>query len=479
MIRHFLSERHRRAKAFCTGVMSSLDMSVTLIVKAPNQQIEDQTIQCDLSWTIKHLKGYLSEVYPSKPRTEEQKLIYSGHLLNDSCTLREVLRTYEEGQDQHTVHLVCARNSMVPPKKPDAAGTSSEIRRRHTGAQGASASSAGASSSNSSVNANSSSAASSSSNVPDNTRSHSSPSVNTHPSQPSGPEGPAPPAPDPRQAIPPFYPGPQIPPFAQFPQMPPYVPPQVNPWTHAQYAAWMHQAYAQYMTQYMQMMSQGSASPFPWQLPPNVSVRGPQPNFEQPGAAPGQAGNVERAAGAEEGEEDENGGRDWLDWFYMTSRAAAVFAFIYFYTTPMRFLFVFCLALLMYLYKIGFFRPLDEIVQVVDNNNDPARVDAAAAAANNVNNDNNNNHQPPGEANPAAAAAAAAAAPPAPAAPAPHADGAEGNAETPENNAEGVVPAAGAPAQPPVPDRPSLLALTWTFFTSFFASLIPEQPGVI
>lgn len=49
------------------GVMSSLDMSVTLIVKAPNQQIEDQTIQCELSWTIKRLKGYLSEVYPSKP----------------------------------------------------------------------------------------------------------------------------------------------------------------------------------------------------------------------------------------------------------------------------------------------------------------------------------------------------------------------------------------------------------------------------
>lgn len=42
-------------------------MSVTLIVKAPNQQIEDQTIQCELSWTIKRLKGYLSEVYPSKP----------------------------------------------------------------------------------------------------------------------------------------------------------------------------------------------------------------------------------------------------------------------------------------------------------------------------------------------------------------------------------------------------------------------------
>ena len=44
-----------------------LDMPVTLIVKAPNQQVEDQTIHCELNWTIRKLKGYLSEVYPSKP----------------------------------------------------------------------------------------------------------------------------------------------------------------------------------------------------------------------------------------------------------------------------------------------------------------------------------------------------------------------------------------------------------------------------
>ena len=36
-----------------------------------------------------------------------------------------------------------------------------------------------------------------------------------------------------------------------------------------------------------------------------------------------------------------------------------------------------------------------------------------------------------------------------------------------------------AEAPDPEPDRPSLFALTWTFFTSFFASLIPEQPGAL
>lgn len=37
---------------------------------------------------------------------EEQKLIYSGKLLKDTAILKDILRTYE-GQENHTVHLVC------------------------------------------------------------------------------------------------------------------------------------------------------------------------------------------------------------------------------------------------------------------------------------------------------------------------------------------------------------------------------------
>lgn len=44
--------------------------SVTIIVKAPNQQFADQTIECEVSWTIKRLKNYLSEVYPNQPVSE-------------------------------------------------------------------------------------------------------------------------------------------------------------------------------------------------------------------------------------------------------------------------------------------------------------------------------------------------------------------------------------------------------------------------
>lgn len=42
-------------------------LPVTLIVKAPNQQFEDQTIKCEPNWSIRKLKGYLSEVYPCNP----------------------------------------------------------------------------------------------------------------------------------------------------------------------------------------------------------------------------------------------------------------------------------------------------------------------------------------------------------------------------------------------------------------------------
>jgi hypothetical protein len=37
----------------------------------------------------------------------------------------------------------------------------------------------------------------------------------------------------------------------------------------------------------------------------------------------------------------------------------------------------------------------------------------------------------------------------------------------------------GSGAEEPEPDRPSVFAITWTVFTSFFASLIPEQPAAL
>jgi hypothetical protein len=43
----------------------------------------------------------------------EQKLIYSGQLLTDDIVLKDVLRKYE-GQNTHSMHLVCAPPRGTP-----------------------------------------------------------------------------------------------------------------------------------------------------------------------------------------------------------------------------------------------------------------------------------------------------------------------------------------------------------------------------
>ncbi|RUS92010.1 hypothetical protein EGW08_000223 [Elysia chlorotica] len=88
------------------------DMPITLVIKAPNQRMADQTVDCMLGWTIRKLKQHLEVVYPSKPKHNEQRLIYSGKLLQDHLTLKEVLRQYDENEQltRHTVHLVCSKS---------------------------------------------------------------------------------------------------------------------------------------------------------------------------------------------------------------------------------------------------------------------------------------------------------------------------------------------------------------------------------
>jgi hypothetical protein len=103
---------------------------VTLVVKAANQKIADQTVECALDWTVKKLKQHLATVYPSKPVETQQRIIYSGQLLQDHLTLKDVLRQYEPNQTVHTVHLVCSPTET----SGNCANTSSrdpELRHRH------------------------------------------------------------------------------------------------------------------------------------------------------------------------------------------------------------------------------------------------------------------------------------------------------------------------------------------------------------
>lgn len=103
----------------------------------------------------------------------------------------------------------------------------------------------------------------------------------------------------------------------------------------------------------------------------------------------------------------ENPDRDWLDVFYILTRVLVLFSVVYFYSSPLRFIFVLLLGFGFYLYQIGFFRNLN----------------------NNNNNHNNNNVQD-----------------------------AQGNQDV---------------------QNPSVLTIVWTFFTTFFASLIPEVPQAV
>ncbi|XP_002167139.3 homocysteine-responsive endoplasmic reticulum-resident ubiquitin-like domain member 2 protein isoform X1 [Hydra vulgaris] len=83
-----------------------MDSLIKLTVKTPNQHIEDIQIDCDLTWSVKKLKDYLQDVYPSKPASHSQKLIYLGKLLQDHYILEEV---FKECVSQ-TLHIVCSEN---------------------------------------------------------------------------------------------------------------------------------------------------------------------------------------------------------------------------------------------------------------------------------------------------------------------------------------------------------------------------------
>ncbi|XP_075217154.1 homocysteine-induced endoplasmic reticulum protein [Lycorma delicatula] len=437
--------------------MDGIEMPVTIVVKAPNQQIEDQTIHCELNWTIKRLKGYLSEVYPSKPRLEDQKLIYSGQLLVDSVQLKDVLRTYD-GQENHTVHLVCS-----PPR--DSFKSSSNVSSRNN--PGSCVASTSSSASSVSVNSNTNSSNNSRTNNL-NSRSTTHIQAETEPviqtsrddRRPGG---------DPRE----LWAAAAAAAATAYPNVGAY-----NGTNIAHQMAWMQQAYSQYMSHYMQFLASsqgasinnsattagmayptyngfsvpgttpliGNGAAQQQNLPQNVNDMRPQ---QQPNVA--AANNQQQPDDEEEG----RGHRDWLDWFYIMSRVLVLFSIVYFYSSPVRFLMVSTLGMIMYLYQVGFFR-----MQGLEG----ARGDIAAAnnngnAANLAAAERENNNDRP---NPAAGLAAAAA-----------------NATINSNSEQQQDNDAPPPQVPPEPDRPSFLTLTWTILCSFLLSLIPEPPNVV
>ncbi|XP_064610399.1 homocysteine-responsive endoplasmic reticulum-resident ubiquitin-like domain member 2 protein [Liolophura sinensis] len=411
---------------------------VTLVVKAPNQRIADQTIECMLGWTVKKLKEHLSSVYPSKPEEKEQKLIYSGRLLQDHLMLKDILRQYGE-DTQHTVHLVCSptsegssgytdsqpRNSMVNKPVPPASSSAQSGGLRHR-----------------------------------------------------RPE-PTPVSTQPPTHVPHSYAqqaalwnqyieqmGYQIPSQMNH-QM---VPPAVNHMAYnPQQYMWMQQMYAQYMANYMQYYQTATASSTPPTTPPANAQ--PLPQVPNPAAnlrnaqQPANQNIRMNAQGGpvDDDDEDEFGQRDWLDWVYTFSRFGVLLSIVYFYSTMSRFIVVFLFFFVVYLYEKGWFRfRRRQEPEVVAQQAEQQQQQPAAPAQPDGN-------QPVGAEVPPNQTG--------------EGDLAGNNAqseneiqETPEDSEVMGDNSGEAQAEEA---RPGALTLLWCFVVTFFTSLIPQPPPAV
>ncbi|XP_068178908.1 homocysteine-responsive endoplasmic reticulum-resident ubiquitin-like domain member 2 protein isoform X2 [Antennarius striatus] len=304
----------------------ALDSPVTLVIKAPNQKYEDQTISCFLNWTVERLKAHISNVYPSKPLSKDQRLVYSGRLLQDHLQLGDVLRKDE----YHMVHLVCASHS--PPASPMPRSPP------HTDLNSSDPPATAVNAPN-----QDSQAASPSSSVPggyDGLRYRG----GLPPYDPRGPPG-----------VPHWPDGAPVP-LQGVPPHPVYAPMQMLWW----------QMYARHY--YMQYQAAVAASqppspaPSPHQPPqPNEAAQppplGPHPDPRAAPAPEDRPANPNIQMNAQGGAvlNDDELNRDWLDWLYTVSRAGVLLCIVYIYSSFSRFLMVVGATLLVYLHQAGWF----------------------------------------------------------------------------------------------------------------------------
>ncbi|XP_052854448.1 LOW QUALITY PROTEIN: homocysteine-responsive endoplasmic reticulum-resident ubiquitin-like domain member 2 protein [Drosophila gunungcola] len=442
--------------------ISASGSSVRLLIKSSNQQYEDLNVDSDLCWTVQRLKKQLSLVYPGKPKIQDQKLIYSGKLLDDSQKISEVIRSYKDVYQQHHIfHLVCATKQVitppaktipVPPKDAvpapqDASGNANELRQRHPTQQ--------------------------------------------QPTQQAGAAFPM--AGDIGSANP----------WALFWQQnqaaAALASANANPQAIFQqqalmYNAWMQQVYAQYMQQYALRStlpgSNGSVLP-PLPQVPLIAARNfadAQPVAGAVAAPPAQAPPAPQINGAPLNRpnfpniQEEPEMRDWLDSFFSFTRLAIFVTVLYFNSSPMRCLLVVLIAGAIYLYHIGVLRRRRERNNNNINRNNNADDAAAFAAVQQIqrmmdaavereNNDPQAANEP--GAVPAAGPADAAAGQdavdaPAAAAPVP---ASAANPDSADLSAEAVA------VEPPNANN-SVISVVRTFVITFFTSLLPEAPAL-
>uniref|UniRef100_A0A0F7Z0S4 Homocysteine-responsive endoplasmic reticulum-resident ubiquitin-like domain member 2 protein n=1 Tax=Micrurus fulvius TaxID=8637 RepID=A0A0F7Z0S4_MICFL len=388
---------------------------VTLIIKAPNQKYTDQTISCFLDWTVGRLKCHLSKVYPSKPSTKDQRLVYSGRLLPDHLQLKDILRKQDE---YHMIHLVCS--SRTPPNSPkpdtireshECSASSNSLNSEHLGSTSpfpsqetvytAVSNSGGVRHRNLAQTQN------------NQTQSHPFSYI--------------------LQGVDNQVPWQGI--STGFPVYPTFSPLQM---------LWWQQMYArQYYMQYQAAISaQLTLSPESTSPPVPESSSSDHVLANEAPAAPNIAPqenrpinqNVQMNAqgGPVINEEDFN--RDWLDWIYTFSRAAILLSIVYFYSSFSRFVMVMGAMLLVYLHQAGWFPFRQEgIQQPVANNAD-------------INHDGQNVNN-------------------------------AGLEEMERLMDEGIEEDSGEDiGDVNAEQHPGFMASAWSFITTFFTSLIPEGP---
>uniref|UniRef100_H3DJM9 Homocysteine-responsive endoplasmic reticulum-resident ubiquitin-like domain member 2 protein n=1 Tax=Tetraodon nigroviridis TaxID=99883 RepID=H3DJM9_TETNG len=288
-----------------------VDSPVVLVIRAPNQKYSDQTINCYQNWTVEKLKAHLSDVYPSKPSSKDQRLVYSGKLLLDHFTLKDVLRKQDE---YHMLHLVCA--SRTPPSSP-------KPRRSHgSRPQENSAGSATPRSPPTGRGSQSPAAESSAGlgqrNEPvfdqnmylqlmqryDNTSSWSQHAQRTH-------------------TRPLYY--------------------------HPMSLMWWQQLYAHQYYMHYHLLAASTLGTEPSPAPSNQHAQSQQ--------APAARVNQDVQMNAQGGEilNEEELNRDWLDWVYTVSRAVILLSVVYFYSSFSRFVMVMIAMLVLYLHQAGWF----------------------------------------------------------------------------------------------------------------------------
>ena len=227
--------------------------------------------------------------------------------------------------------------------------------------------------------------------------------------------------------------------------------------------------YGQYMQQYMQYMQQFStagaatmatvataaaaqnpAAFFPPPAPANAAPAQPAPQpavnpQQQPGfaqqnpvdpqgpqvmeAAGGALGAGMAAAADDEGEAQE---RDVLDWLYIFSRLVILVSIVYFYSSFTRFTVVFGFGFILYLWNVGYFNQQPQPQPDAPEADQPAAGDAAERE-----------------------------------------DASEGEESAAENAADESTETIVEPAEPGAVETAA------TFITTFFSSLIPNQPQAV